>query len=132
MLVASVTLNKVVVHHCRPAADVLKAGSDEETVGWINEHLARHGGTTSGLYVLTVSRETARRQACPCADNAVLALSLSRPGSDIIVGLTYLLVAPEFAACLSRSRVSCLCSSDSGFLHAVIICLRLNLVCISR
>ena len=48
---------------CRPAADVLKAGSDEETAGWINEHLVKHGGTTSGLYVLTVSRETARRQA---------------------------------------------------------------------
>ena len=71
-------INKAVVRHCRPAADVLKAGSDEETVGWINEHLAKHGGTTSGLYVLTVSRETARRQARPCAGDAVLACPLSR------------------------------------------------------
>ena len=42
---------------------MLRAGSNDEAVGWINEHLAKHGGTTSGLYLLTISRESARRQA---------------------------------------------------------------------
>ena len=40
---------------------MLKSGSEEEAVAWINDHLAKHGGTTSGLYLLSVSRETARR-----------------------------------------------------------------------
>ena len=40
---------------------MLKSGAEDEAVSWINEHLAKHGGTTSGLYLLSVSRETARR-----------------------------------------------------------------------
>ncbi len=87
------------LHRCRPAADVLKAASDEETVVWINEHLGKHGGTTSGLYVLTVSRETARRQARPCAGNAVLACPLHAQGSKTVAGLSYMLVASGLARC---------------------------------
>ncbi len=40
---------------------MLKSGAEEDAVSWINDHLAKHGGTTSGLYLLSVSRETARR-----------------------------------------------------------------------